>query len=479
MVKYLLILLFILIFPVPVFAQNDFDTKITIDYKYDEKGQSTVVQKINITYNNSQKYVSKYRLNIIGTKISNLSAYDSNGPLEVSENGEVKLNSVVAGKGNSTSFVVTYSGEKATNNGKIWEIDLPKIENWYQPAELTLNLIIPKKMGQMAYIFPNPSNTSLNYEKDFQLLTFSKERLADNKVVAGFGNIKSLDFDLKYHLNSPGLITLPSDDSYQRISLISIEPIPSNITIDSLGNWLASYSKIPDGFEIKVTGQAHIMSYPIRLPVEPTYENLQKYPDFKRKIFGYIPNSNELLVWNQHWDWGKHTWTFDNMIDSSPLTFGTKPNVLPNEVLLKFSEYSEKGFSPLQIVWKPPWQIFSLWSTKTSVEIRNPNGTAIYHLPVQFIENNLKLDLKNTAIPAIAPFGKAELNFKFLPNKGLNFENKSFTIFVGGQEITYNVERSLFLFYHASISFIIAIFVIFLSWIAVFTRRIYLQKHKG
>lgn len=470
-----------------VFAQNDFDTKIVIDYKYDEKGQLSVLQKIDINYNNSQKYVSKYRFKVLGTNISNLKAYDTKGPLEITGTNdiEVKLNSVVAGKGNSTSFTITYSGDRAINNGKVWEINLPRIENWYQPKEIILNLLVPKKMGQMTFMAPKASVTSLNYSNDYQLFSFTKERLGDNQIVAIFGNLQPLNFDLTYHLRSPGKIFIPSDDSYQRIALNSISPFPSNITIDDNGNWLAEYLNLLEPTNIRVQGQVHLLSTPIKLSVEPTYDDLQKY---------LIPASGSLTqaVYGhqyfdtRHWDWGKHTWISTNSSISKDLIFvhqklsDIKPNLLLSKVDLTPSEYEEKGVSPLIITWTPPRQIFSLWKTNSSVEISNPNGQAIYHLPVQIVQSNLKLKLnfKTAEILTIPPFGKIVLPFSFLPSWKTNFDPKSFTVFVGGQEITYNVDRSLFLFWHVILSFIIAIVTILVGWIAIFSWRVYLQKRK-
>lgn len=481
--KFLLFLVFSFQFSVlGVLAQNDFDTKIIIDYKYDEKGQLSVLQKIDITYNNSQKYVSKYRFKILGTNISNLKAYDTKGPLEITgvNDVEVKLNSVAAGKGNSTSFAISYSGDKAINNGKVWEINLPRIENWYQSKEITLNLFVPKKMGQMTFMSPNASNTALNYSNDYQLFSFSKERLGDNQITAVFGNLKSFNFDLTYHLDAPGKIFLPSDDSYQRISITSIDPVPENITIDKDGNWLADANN-----DVHVLGQAHLLSSPIKLSVEPTYDDLQKYliptsGALTQAVFGYQ------YLNTRRWDWGKHTWISVDLSTSGDLIFvhqklsDVKPNLLLSKVNLSPSEYEEKGFSPLLITWKPPWQIFSLWKTSSSVEIYNPNGQAVYHLPIQIVQSNLKLKLnfKTAEISAIPPFGKIILPFSFLSDWGTNFDPKSFTVFVGGQEITYNVSRSLFLFWHVVLSFIIAVIVLFVGWIAIFFWRVHLQKRK-
>ena len=66
----------------------------------------------------------------------------------------------------------------------------------------------------------------------------------------------------------------------------SIDPAPSNISIDGDGNWLAEYFDIISPIDIRVKGQAHILSSPTKLSVEPSYEDLQKY--LERKKLNYV-----------------------------------------------------------------------------------------------------------------------------------------------------------------------------------------------
>lgn len=479
--KYFLSFLLCFIFPVAASANSDFDTKIVIDYRYDEGGRSTVTQNINITYNNSQKYVSRYRFKIFGDNIANIKAYDSKETLETlitNDNTgilvEIKLNNIVVGKGNGTSFVISYTGNKATNNGKVWEITLPNIENWYQHKELVLNLFVPKKMGQMAFMSPNASNTVVDYNRDYQLFTFTKERLGDNQVVAAFGNLQSLSFDLTYRLDGPGPLVLPSDDNYQRIFINSINPTPDNLVMDNDGNWLAQYPDTNQSLDVRVIGEAHLLSTPIRFPIEPAYSDSEKYPGWKRTVVG------QDSVWNQTWNWGKHAWISDEQ-NTGKLIFAHNFLTVPlTKMKLQESEYSERSFSPLLITWSPPWQIFSIWKTHSSIEVVNPNGQAVYHLPILLTGSNLKLklDQETREVGAIPPFGKVKINFSFLSNWKANFDNKSFSFFVGGQEITYNVGQNLFLFWHVTLSFVLAFISLSLGFVAIISWRLYLQRRK-
>jgi hypothetical protein len=126
-------------------------------------------------------------------------------------------------------------------------------------------LKIPASFGLEAYISPQPETSqSDNSEHTY---TFSKSDVVQTGITAGFGQFQVFSFNLAYHLENPlgtsaqTQIALPPDTAYQKVYLQKVDPKPSNVTIDSDGNWLGIYNLSPhERVDVNVTGSVQIFA---------------------------------------------------------------------------------------------------------------------------------------------------------------------------------------------------------------------------
>ncbi len=256
-----ILLVFLLVSIGRVSASGEFHIKQTVDYKFDSSGSSTVVMHVSLTNNNANYYASRYELDLVGENPQNISSWDSTGPLKIvttptaadTTHITAYFNDVVTGLGKNLDFTIQYQGKPAIHNGQVWEINLPKLSNPASVDEYSLNLIVPSSFGQPAYLSPPPMSSEKN------VYIFTKSQLSHIGVVAAFGNFQTFSFRLKYKIDNPSQIALPSDTAYQRIFFDSITPPPISVIADADGNWLASFNP----GEIVVSGQAHLLIDPL------------------------------------------------------------------------------------------------------------------------------------------------------------------------------------------------------------------------
>ena len=270
--KKLLLLFFPLLLPVSVRA-SDFNVSQTIDYVYDASGNSTVTHNFTLTNNSSFSYASSYQLRLRGLRSApiNLVASDSRGPLPASLQTlpsdvyqvTVILSRPAVGKNQTLNFRLSYNSDPASHNGQIWEISLPHQLNLDNIDSFRLLLTVPESFGKPAFLSPPPANSQDN------TYAFTKNQLIDSPIIASFGQLQNYAFTFKYNLSNPlpktsiATIALPPDTSYQRVIYSSVQPPPQNVTVDSDGNWIASYILDPKSeVDITATGQARLLSQP-------------------------------------------------------------------------------------------------------------------------------------------------------------------------------------------------------------------------
>lgn len=274
----------------PAFAADEFSTSYDVSYEVGVDGVTSVTEKVILKNLTSQFYATEFSLTIGATQISDVSASDPAGPLEVSQEQKdtsttinVAFNQQVAGLGKELPWTLSFkSKDFATPQGKIWEVTLPKIVSTSNLENYNVTLSVPGTFGPPTSISPNPKKQTSSFDRLF--LTFEKDQLKDSGVSANFGDKQLFDFDLSYHLENPNLvpaitsIPIPPDTEYQDVIYTRIDPSPENITVDDDGNYLAWYKLSRNQrLDVKVVGSAKLYtSSKVKKPeLEPALR--QKY----------------------------------------------------------------------------------------------------------------------------------------------------------------------------------------------------------
>lgn len=264
----------------PVFASDEFSSAYDITYDVNEIGLATVITNISLTNKTTRYYASEYTLTIPSFNIAGVSARDSGGKVktQVTEKGDsteihLVFNDTVVGLGKTLNFTLSYqTPQLAQKIGRIWEINIPRINSNTSFATYNVTLKVPQTFGSLAYAWPPPAK---NY-------TWTKDELSQG-ITAAFGDFQAFKFKLAYHLKNPNLypvyteIALPPDTAYQRISYTQVVPQPVNVHSDPDGNWIARYDLSPgQKLEVTAEGVVQIYSQPNFSPQNPP-NDIQNY----------------------------------------------------------------------------------------------------------------------------------------------------------------------------------------------------------
>lgn len=268
-------------FALPASAQGEVESSQHVSYQVFEDGVTRVRHEIKLTNVTTNFYVSEYSLFLGYTGLENFEAYDSKGVLKKDiktlENGtdiQLVFNDQVVGRGNILFFTITYdTGEIASKNGRIWEIDIPRIRDDRDLGSYTASLSVPASFGKPTYIKPTLSNKDLTFTKNDVLRGIS--------VV--FGEYQLFDYTLNYHLHNNRLypveaeIALPPQTAYQEVLLDELEPKPITVYVDGDGNWLAKYRL--DGsqmLDVKANGKVKLYHVP-KITQRVVQQNFSEY----------------------------------------------------------------------------------------------------------------------------------------------------------------------------------------------------------
>ena len=283
-----LVFLFLLLFtsPITVNAEGEFTTDYDVIYEVKETGATEVINKITLTNVFSNLYATSYSVVLDSMSPKNIKAFDLNGPLEINEvvNGsktslEVKFKDQVVGKDKSRTFWISFEESSfAVRTGEVWEISIPRISEEAKFSSYYVTILVPEKLGQEAYISPNPRGKS--NQNGYLKYSFNREDVEKTGIVAGFGEFQVFSFSLNYHLENPlsksatTEITLPPDTAYQRVYYDNIAPKPSKMYTDSDGNWIAEFNLGGrERIDVVASGQVQIFSN-FRPFNKPTQESL-------------------------------------------------------------------------------------------------------------------------------------------------------------------------------------------------------------
>lgn len=256
MLKFLKLLFFYLIlsifiyFPSIVHA-SDFKTDYQVEYDLSQSNDSLnslVNFKIKITNLKSDVYVDKFAISFpTSFSINNLKASDDNGyinPTVTSDGQKTKValefSNPAIGKDTSNNFFLSFNQSNLfKNNGDIWEVVLPVIENSQDETyQVTVDL-------------PDSTNKKISIAKP------KPDQVTGNKIVwrnpqtktiyAVFGDKQIYQAALTYHLKNDQIypiyteVAFPPETAHQKIFIQSINPAPESVRRDEDGNYLGKY----------------------------------------------------------------------------------------------------------------------------------------------------------------------------------------------------------------------------------------------
>lgn len=288
-IKHFVFVLFLITLSVkPGLANENFDTYVNVKYKVNENGITSVTNTFTLKNRTSTLQAEKYILSLKGIDPTNIKAYEKGSQLkitkEISDDNlilTIDFYEKVLGIGKTRTFIVTYDDERIANkSGEIWEISIPKLVKTQDFSTYDVQIFIPKKLGDEAYMFPTPE--SAKEEAGERGYFFNKEQLGERGITAGFGKSQIFNFTLAYHLENTlkkdqvMQIAIPPDTSLQRVYYQNIEPKPLRVEIDGDGNWIAFFNlKSKERKDITAYGAVQIFASPRKL-AKPTEQTLSE-----------------------------------------------------------------------------------------------------------------------------------------------------------------------------------------------------------
>lgn len=251
--------LYLSLFTSAALAAGEFSTAYDVTYEVHSDGATTVIQQVTITNKTPDYYVSEYTVTIGSDSVSEVTASDAGGPLAVEVREEegvnggrgtrihVVFNEQVAGVGRQLAWTLRYRDSSiAAKRGQIWEVNIPRLSLHPEIDEYRVTLWTSAELGSLLYISPDPVSQRL--ADTGQRFSFTRSQMTASGVRAAFGGNQLYHFRLTYHLKNPGLtsalteIALPPDiTDFQRIFFTGINPAPSEIKVDTDGNYLAQF----------------------------------------------------------------------------------------------------------------------------------------------------------------------------------------------------------------------------------------------
>ena len=287
-ISLIVFLFLLLITPKNVFAQENFATDITVDYKFELNGTTTVTHKITLENLFSNIYATSYKLILDNIDPQNARAYEGGKELKLTsvKDGSstvllTEFNDSIVGKGKIRNFEITFDNKSfAVRTGEVWEISIPRLSLEDNFRNYSVRLLVPTAFGNEAYMSPKPSR--LEKSEGYLIYSYSKDLVSKTGITAGFGSFQVFNFSLNYHLENPlnkkvfTEIALPPDTAQQKVYYQEIIPEPANIYVDTDGNWLAQYNLEPrQRIDVATKGSVQIFATTRPFP-KPSGESLQE-----------------------------------------------------------------------------------------------------------------------------------------------------------------------------------------------------------
>lgn len=260
-----LALLLLLLASLSFLSQNVFavsgnyerDTTIRVD----EDGEATVSQTYTITSSDSNE-LKNLTITIPAENIDNLSVVTLNGTAlnktvtpknrEVFDRAvtyqevTVTLPALNNGSGSILAFNVNYRTKNYTiPYGPSYLFSFPQFDEQFELASSNVSVLLPLGFGGPHFLGVEPDEQGI--ESSYQELVFNNPHKQIDGIAIGFGQTQTIELEIKTDLKNEGWLpgkrtfVLPPDLNNQKVSIESIDPKPSNITLDADGNVLAEY----------------------------------------------------------------------------------------------------------------------------------------------------------------------------------------------------------------------------------------------
>jgi hypothetical protein len=287
-----LTLLFLLIVPNKVFAQEEFIIDVNVNYSVQSTGITKVTHTITLENALSNLYAQSYLLSLENIDPINPVSFEGDKQLVLTRTEkndtislQVNFDDAVVGKGKTRTFTISFEESSFANRtGEVWEISIPRLSESNNFRSYNISLIVPASFGKEAYISPDPK--SINTGENTINYSFDKVSIQKTGITAGFGKFQVFSFSLNYHLENPlnktasTEIAIPPDTAFQKIYYDSINPAPEEVYLDEDGNWLALYILDPrERIDVTAMGTVQIYANPREIQTitpETLQENLKE-----------------------------------------------------------------------------------------------------------------------------------------------------------------------------------------------------------
>jgi len=243
----------ILAFPTQTLAIQEFTTSLNATYTISSQATPLVKNEIHIKNNFSTIYSTQFALEVGSTTLKNIRAYDQSGKELLVNVAQTEKRTTIAlqfkdkilGKDSERVFTIEYEyPDGAITQGKVLEVDVPKLAQKDVFQTMTVRVIVPAMYGTPTAI--SPAGYKVDTADGTQTFTFGNS--ASNGINMLFGESQNYAFTLRYHLSNPSIsqgvsqVALPPDTAFQHIVYSSIDPKPDSIGVDADGNWIVTFS---------------------------------------------------------------------------------------------------------------------------------------------------------------------------------------------------------------------------------------------
>lgn len=241
--------LFFVAYPKDALADDSITSAVKMQYSVGANGNTHVVTHFILTNTTPNLYVTSYTIKLGFDTISNVSASDPSGPVipsvKSTQSGQeilIPFTTIAAGKGATLPFTLSFDTPNvASRNGSIWEVNIPGLQSQNNFTDFTVTLVVPDSFGKPTYVKPIDTNG----------LVFTKSQLERSGISLAFGQYQTYAYDVSYHLENKNVFPVRTDiallptTNYQNVSLDSLTPKPDIVSLDTDGNWIATYTLLP------------------------------------------------------------------------------------------------------------------------------------------------------------------------------------------------------------------------------------------
>ena len=185
--------LLILAFPAKTLAIQEFTTSLNATYTISSQSVPLVKNEIHIKNNFSTIYSTQFALEVGSTSVKNIRVFDQSGKELQTNITQTEKRTTIAlqfkdkilGKDNERVFTIEYEyPDGAISQGKVLEVDVPKLAQQDMFQAMTVRVIVPAVYGTPAAI--SPAGYKVDTADGTQTFTFGNS--ASNGINILFGD---------------------------------------------------------------------------------------------------------------------------------------------------------------------------------------------------------------------------------------------------------------------------------------------------